>query len=142
MSFSRRSFDSTELPPIDEDKIIDAFTLYVLNNYADYLPTPESVKFSTEELKADIPLTLEQVILKHFRTGDGKMYTEDIINNIVTKTEYDDNIDSKKLHSILLKCNIGSRTSNGKISINGVKKMGYNNIVFIDDNSNREFDYE
>lgn len=127
---------------LDEDKIIEAFTLYVLDNYADYLATPESVKFSTEELKADIPLTLEQVILKHFRTGDGKMYTEDIINNIVTKTEYDDNIDSKKLHSILLKCNIGSRTSNGKISINGVKKMGYNNIVFIDDNSNREFDYE
>ena len=117
---------------LDKPEIIDAFTLYVLDHYADYLPTPDSVKFSTDEMKADIPLTLEEVLLKHFRTGDGKMFTSEIVEKIQNETEYEGNVDSKKVLSIFLKCNIGSRTANGKVMINGVRKWGYSNIVFVE----------
>jgi len=127
---------------LDKPEIIDAFTLYVLDNYSDYLPTPESVKFSTDEMKADIPLTLEEVILKHFRTGDGKMFTSEIVEKIVTETRYEGQVDTKKLQSIFLKCNIGSRTANGQVKINGIRKFGYTNIVFVNDEKKEEFEYE
>ena len=47
----------------------------------------------------------------------------------------------KKVLSIFLKCNIGSRTTNGKVMIDGIRKFGYSNIVFVNSNKD-QFDYE
>jgi len=118
---------------LDKPEIIDAFTIYVLNHFANSMETPESVKFSTEDMLEDIPLTLEQIVLKHFRrspNNNDKLFTENIIENI-RETEFDGSISTKELQSIILKCGVGNRASNGKITIDGRKLSGYTNIKFV-----------
>ena len=117
-----------------DPKYIDAFTLYLLEHYKDYLPTPECVKISTQDIKSDIPITLEQIMLKHFRyskNNDDKLFTDEIIDKIMNETEYDDCINSKELQSIILKSSIGKKALNGKIRKDGKQLSGYTNIIFI-----------
>ena len=129
---------------LEEPTIIDAFTIYVLNHFQDSMPTPDSVKFSTDDMKADIPLTLEEVVLKHFRYTNNdtdRLFTEDIVNKIEDETDYEGSVDTRELQSIILKCRVGCRTKNGKIRLNGKQLSGYTNIVFINP-TNRGFNYE
>ena len=126
--------DDTIKMLLEKPEIIDAFTIYVLNHFQDSMETPDSVKFSTEEMVSDIPLSLEEIVLKHFRYSDSdtdRLFTEDIINNIEDKTDYEGSVGTKELQSIILKCGVGRRNNNGKITINGKKQSGYTNIVFI-----------
>jgi hypothetical protein len=120
---------------IDKPEIIDAFTIYIVNHFADYMETPEIVKCSTGDMLQDIPLTLEQVVLKHFRRSNDvndKLFTDDIVSNISDKTDFQGSVDLKLLSAIILKCNVGTRTANGKITINGKKLSGYSNIKFVE----------
>ncbi len=108
------------------------------------MTTPDSVKFSTDDMKADIPLTLEEVVLKHFRYTNNctdRLFTEDIVNKIEDETDFEGSVDTRELQSIILKCRVGCRSSHGKIRINGTLKSGYTNIVFVNP-TNRGFDYE
>jgi hypothetical protein len=99
------------------------------------METPEIVKCSTGDMLQDIPLTLEQVVLKHFRRSNDvndKLFTDDIVSNISDKTDFQGSVDLKLLSAIILKCNVGTRTANGKITINGKKLSGYSNIKFVE----------
>jgi len=118
---------------LDKPEIIDAFTIYVLNHFADSMITPDSVKFSTQDMLQDIPLTLEHIVLKHFRhspNNNDKLFTDDIIEKI-NETMFEGLIGLKELQIIILKCGVGYRTGNGNIRIGGVQKKGYTNITFI-----------
>lgn len=120
---------------IEKPEIIDAFTIYVLNHFADFMETPDIVKCSTSDMIADIPLTLEEIILKHFRYSrnhDDKLFTDDIITYIKEKTEYEGVIDIKLLPTIILKCGVGTRSKNGNIRINGKQFKGFSNIVLLE----------
>lgn len=128
---------------IESPEIIDAFTIYILEHFLDYLEIPESVKISTADMIADIPLSLERIILKYFRHSPqyvDKMYTRDIIDTIEDDTEYgpDNKITAKDIAPILLKCNIGNRSKNGNITINGQGGKGYSNIVCVIDKVREE----
>jgi hypothetical protein len=119
---------------LENPEIIDAFTIYVLNHFADSMVTPDSVKYSTEDMKTDIPLSLEQIVLKHFRysqNNDDRLFTENIIEKI-ENTEFEGCISTKELQGIIQKCSLGCRNSSGKISIGGKKLSGYTNIIYID----------
>jgi hypothetical protein len=128
---------------IQENSIIDAFTLYVLEHYTDYMEMPESVKMSCNVLNEDRPLTLEQTILKYFRYSANvkdKLYTNDIIQKIAV-CGYDTQFHARDVASILLKCGIGTQSKNGNIRIDGIEKKGYSNIIYIEkvnDNENEE----
>jgi len=128
---------------IQENSIIDAFTLYILEHYANDMPMPESVKMSCSVLNEDRPLTLEQTILKYFRysaNAKEKLYTNDIIQKIVV-CGYELPFHARDVASILLKCGIGTQSKNGNIRIDGIEKKGYSNIVYIgkeDDDENEE----
>lgn len=120
---------------IDKPEIIDAFTIYIVEHFADYMETPDIVKCSTGDMLQDIPLTLEQVVLKHFRRSDDvndKLFTDEIICNISDKTDFEGSIDIKLLSTIILKCNVGSRSTNGNIRKAGKQAKGFFNIIFIE----------
>jgi hypothetical protein len=128
---------------IQESSIIDAFTLYIVDHYADFMEMPESVKKSCSVLNEDRPLTLEQTILKHFRYSantKAKLYTNDIIQKVAV-CGYELPFHARDIASILLKCGIGTQSKNGNIRIDGVEKKGYSNIIYIgkkDDDENEE----
>jgi hypothetical protein len=119
---------------IEKPEIIDAFTIYVLNHFADFMETPEIVKCSTGDMIADIPLSLEEIILKHFRYSRNhcdKLSTDDIITYIKENTEYEGLIEGKILSTIILKCGVGTRAKNGNIFKNGKYFKGFSNIVLL-----------
>ena len=59
---------------IKEDRIIDAYTLYILNAFANpRMNTPQNIKNSTEINYGEIIITVEQFILNNFKnSNDGK----------------------------------------------------------------------
>ena len=76
---------------IKEDRIIDAYTLYILNSFTNpRMNTPINIKNSTEINYGDIILTVEQFILNNFKnSNDGKdrLHIE-TINNIINNNGY------------------------------------------------------
>ena len=121
---------------IKDDKIIDAFTLYILDHYANNMTMPESVKVSCNVLNEDKTLKLEDVILKIFRhspTDKNKLLTTDIIKHIA-ENGYENTIDAKKLSSTLTQCNIGKKSTTN-IRVNGNQGKGYTNIIYIPPNT-------
>ena len=118
---------------LENPEIIDAFKIYVLNHFADSMVLPDSVKFSIQDMLQDIPVNLENIVLKSFRhskNNNGKMFTDDIVG-IINETEYEGCVALKELQIIILKCGVGHRTSNGNIRIGGIQKKRYTNITFI-----------
>ena len=117
---------------IQDTKMIDAFTLYILDHYADNMEMPESVKASCRVLIEDKPLSLEDIVLKLFRHSQSdkeKLLTEQIIKYI-TDYGYDNTINPKKLSETLNKCNIGVKPTTN-IRVNGSQGKGYTNISYI-----------
>jgi len=95
--------------------------------------TPDSVKFSTQDVLHDKPIDLENMVLKSFRHStniNDKMFTDDIIEKI-RETDYEGSVGTKELYAIILKCGVGCRSTNGKVSIDGRKLSGYTNIIYI-----------
>ena len=116
-----------------QNDIIDAFTIYVLNHFQDDMKTPESVKLSTQDIKYDIPLSLEEVVLKHFRYSknpNDKLFTNEIIDYI-DSVGYENPVNQKDLSSIIIKTGVGYKNTSGKITKNNKQLHGYSNIVFI-----------
>ena len=76
---------------IKEDRIIDAYTLYILNSFTNpRMNTPLNIKNSTEINYGEIIITVEQFILNNFKnSNDGKdrLHIE-TINNIINNNGY------------------------------------------------------
>jgi hypothetical protein len=118
---------------LQQNNIIDAFTLYILDHYANDMEMPNSVKASCAVLKEDKPVDLEDVILKYFRNTpnkDDKMFSDDILQKIAIIL--DEPIQPKEVSAMLLKCSIGVRSENGNIRIDKIQKKGYTNIKYIE----------
>jgi hypothetical protein len=123
---------------IQQNNIIDAFTIYVLDHYESNKKTPESVKLSTQDIKYDVPLSLEEIILKHFRYSNDsneKLFTNEILDYI-SNIGYHFPINLRELSAIIIKTGIGYRNVSGKIFKNGKQLHGYSNIVFISPTEN------
>ena len=118
---------------IQQNDIIDAFTIYVLNHFQDEMKVPECVKLSTQDIKYDIPLTLEEVVLKHFRYSkdpNDKLFTNEIIDFIL-EAGYEYSVNQKELSTIIIKTGVGYKNSCGKIKKNNKQLHGYSNILFV-----------
>ncbi len=66
--------DDTIKDFIKEDKIIDAYTLYILNAFTNpRMNTPNSIKHSTEINNGEVQITVDQFIVNNFvNSNDGK----------------------------------------------------------------------
>lgn len=117
---------------LQQNNIIDAFTLYILDHYANNMKMPEIVKKSCNVLKEDKPITLLDVITKHFRhspDNEAKMLTQDVVINI-SNCGYINNINLKQLATTFEQCKIGNKTTKN-ISIGNKRGKGYTNIKYI-----------
>jgi hypothetical protein len=116
---------------IQENNIIDAFILYILDHYANNMEMPDCVKASCNVITEDKPLTLKDIILNIFRhsTDDNeKILTQDIIKYIV-EAGYDKPFTTKNISTALISCSIGKKTINN-IRVNGSQGKGYTNIIY------------
>ena len=106
------------------------------------MKAPEIVKLSTQDIKYDIPLSLEEVVLKHFRYSknpNDKLYTTEIIEYI-EKVGYEYPVNQKELSSIIIKTGVGYKNVSGKVSKNNKQLHGYSNIVFNSPNEDIDLD--
>jgi hypothetical protein len=114
---------------IKEDSIIDAYTLYVLNAFREVrMPTPKSIKISTEISNAEKEMTAEQFIIKNFITTNDdkdKLHTE-TINNILDENGYKTNI----VETGRMINRIGLGKFNKNLVVDNVKKSGYYYIKY------------
>ena len=104
----------------------------------------ESVKMSCSVLNEDKPLTLEQTILKNFRysaNAKDKLFTDDIIQKIAS-SGFEAQFHARDVATILLTCCIGTKSSNGGVSIDKVQKKGYSNIIYIGKENDEDSDSE
>ena len=117
---------------IKEERIIDAYTLYILNAFTNpRMDTPESVKISTSINNGEIEITAETFILRNFiTTTDNKdrLHTEDI-KEILNEKGY--KIDKVEVGRLVNRTGIGKY--NDKCNINKVRKGGFEFIKYIDE---------
>jgi hypothetical protein len=102
---------------------------------------PDIVKKSSAVLKQDKPITLIDIITKHFRhsaNNDDKMLTQNIVS-IIVNCGYTDNIDLKKLASAFIQCKIGNKPITN-ITIGDKRGKGYTNIIYIQPEKNDDDD--
>ena len=115
---------------IKEDRIIDAYTLYILNAFSDpRMTTPQSIKNSTEIGRGEIKLTIENFIMQNFRTtNDNKdrLHTDDI-TEILKHNNY--KVDKISAGRLVNRMGIGKY--NNKCNINNNRKGGYDFIKYI-----------
>jgi len=115
---------------IKEDRIIDAYTLYILNAFTNpRMHTPESVKISTSINNGETEITAETFILRNFiTTTDSKdrLHTEDI-KDILNDKGY--KIDVREAGRLVNRTGIGKY--NDKCNINKVRKGGFEYIKYM-----------
>jgi hypothetical protein len=115
---------------IKEDKIIDAYTLYILNAFTNpRMNTPQNIKNSTEINYGEIIITVEQFILNNFKnSNDGKdrLHIE-TINNIINNNGY--KLTNTELNKLFNRFGIGKY--NKMCNINKIKKTGFDFIKYI-----------
>ena len=115
---------------VKEERIIDAYTLYILNAFSNpRMNTPKNIKNSTEINKGEKEMTDEQFI----------------INNFITTNDNKDRLHTEKIKEILefegyklsiqetgrLMNRIGLGKYNSKCNINGTKKGGFDFLKFV-----------
>lgn len=127
--------DDTIKQLIKEPRIIDAYTLYILKHFNNIrMPTPKSIKISTEVNKIDEPITKEQFVINNFITTnniDDKIHTT-TITEILNDNGYNiSQIDTGRLIN-----RIGLGKHNKHTEINKVRKNGYEYIKY--NNTNYE----
>ena len=96
------------------------------------MPVPDCVLYSNEELIEDVPITLETLVVRHFKktdNADDKLFTTDIITNIQNDCNFAD-VSTQALSTLLIKIGV-NRATNGNISVNKKKAKGYYNIKYI-----------
>jgi hypothetical protein len=118
---------------IKQDRIIDAYTLYILHSFTNpRMITPQVIKNSTEINNGEIEMTVEQFIITNFKnSNDGKdrLHTEDIANILIDKGYKVDKIEAGRLMN-----RVGIGKYNDKCNINKCRKGGYDYIIYIGEN--------
>ena len=118
---------------IKQDRIIDAYTLYILNSFTNpRMNTPENIKISTEINNGENEMSVEQFIIKNFQNTDNnkdRLHT-DTITEILNVNGYKINtIETGKLMN-----RIGIGKYNSKCNIDKLRNRGYDYIKCIADN--------
>ena len=124
--------DDTIKDFINEDKIIDAYTLYILNAFTNpRMNTPNSIKQSTEIDNGETKLTVEQFIVNNFiNSNDSKdrLHT-DYICDILNEKGYKINI----IEAGRLINRVGIGKYNGKCNIDKCKRGGFEYIKYVNE---------
>ena len=115
---------------IKEDRIIDAYTLYILNAFTNpRMNTPQVIKNSTEINKGDVEMSVETFIITNFKnSSDSKdrLHT-DTIASILNDNGY--KINKIEAGRLMNRVSIGKY--NDKCNIDKCRKGGYDFIKFI-----------
>ena len=121
--------DDTIKDFIKQDRIIDAYTLYILNLFTNpRMNTPEAIKNSTEINNGEVKITAEQFILNNFKNSNNKDRLHiDTINDILSNQGY--KISNTEINKLLNRVNIGKY--NKMCNIDKVRKTGFENIKYI-----------
>lgn len=118
---------------IKQDRIIDAYTLYILNAFTNpRMNTPENVKISTEINNGEKELSVEQFIIANFqKTNNDKdrLHTETIADILRLNGYSINTIETGKLVN-----RIGIGKYNSQCNINKCRKGGYDYIKYIGEN--------
>jgi len=129
--------DDTIKDFIKQDRIIDAYTLYILSNFTDpRMNTPEVIKNSTQINNGETKMTPEQFILANFKnSADSKdrLHIEDI-TDILIDNEYKINL----IEAGRLMNRVGIGKFNKKCNIDKARKSGYDNIKYIGKTNNND----
>ena len=115
-----------------EDRIIDAYTLYILNAFTDTrMKTPEIIKISTQINNEDSKISVEKFIIQKYKNSSNdkdRIHTQDIFNFLV-ENEY--KIKLVEVGKIMNRIGIGKY--NRLCNINGIKKGGFDYIILNDE---------
>jgi hypothetical protein len=115
---------------IKQDRIIDAYTLYILNAFTNpRMITPQVIKNSTEINNGEVEMTVEQFIITNFKNSDDgkdRLHTEDIADILKVKGYKVDKIEAGRLMN-----RVGIGKYNDKCNINKCRKGGYDFIKYI-----------
>ena len=115
---------------IKQDRIIDAYTLYILNSFTNpRMNTPQVIKNSTEINNGEVEMTVEQFIITNFKnSNDGKDRLHiDTVNDIVNDKGY--KITNTEINKLLNRIGIGKY--NKMCNVDKVRKTGYDFIKYI-----------
>lgn len=116
---------------IKEDRIIDAYTLYILNSFTNpRMKTPEIIKHSSEIGNGDIgSIPVETFLIKNFKnTNDSKdrIHTETICD-ILNGNGYKINV----VETGKLMTRVGIGKYNEKCNIDKLRKRGYDYVKYL-----------
>jgi len=115
---------------IKQDRIIDAYTLYILNAFTNpRMNTPQIIKNSTEINNGEKELSAEQFIIQKFKNSNDnndKLHTETICNILNSNGYKITPIDTGKLLN-----RVGIGKYNSKCNINKSRKVGFDFIKYI-----------
>ena len=113
-----------------EERIIDAYTLYILNAFTDpRMKTPEIIKLSTEINNVDSKISIENFIIqkyKNSRDENNRIHTQDIHTMLL-----ENNYKIKLIEVGKLMNRIGIGKYNRLCNINGERKGGFEYIISI-----------
>lgn len=112
----------------NEDRIVNAYIHYIIDNFNDYVPiVPEEIKLSTEINNKAPEITVEQFIFKNFKNTDdknNKLHIE-TLRDILAEHGFDV---GNKITTLFTKLQIGIHNKN--ITIDKIKKQGFSNIIY------------
>ena len=118
---------------IEEPRIYNAYLYYILNNFnSSRISTPESVKITTKISKGDTVMSVEDFIIRNFKTTtDKKDKLQTIgISEILNENGY--KISVVDCGRMMTRFGIGKYVE--KCEVNGSRKAGYNYIKYIGKN--------
>jgi len=122
--------DDTIKDFIKEDRIIDAYTLYILNAFTNpRMKTPENIKNSTEINNGEKEMSVETFIINNFiNTNDSKdrLHT-DTITDILNAKGY--KVDTIEAGRLLNRVGIGKYNKN--CNIDKTRKRGYDYVKYL-----------
>jgi hypothetical protein len=122
--------DDTIKDFIGEDRIIDAYTLYILNAFTNpRMNTPQIIKNSTEINNGEVEMTVEQFIITNFKNsneGKDRLHT-DTVNDILNDKGY--KITNTEINKLLNRIGIGKY--NKMCNVDKVRKTGYDFIKYL-----------
>jgi uncharacterized protein (DUF2147 family) len=115
---------------IKEDRIIDAYTLYILDSFTNpRMNTPEVIKNSTEINNGEVEMSVEQFITANFKNSNDskdRLHTDTIADILKNKGYKVDKIEAGRLMN-----RIGIGKYNDKCNIDKCRKRGYDYIKYI-----------
>lgn len=115
---------------IKENRIIDAYTLYILNSFTNpRMETPKSIKNSTEINNGEEKLTIEQFIIQNFKTTNDdkdRLHTSKIAEILTCQGYKIKDVEAGKLLN-----RIGIGKYNKNCNIDKFRKAGYDYIKYI-----------